>query len=538
MLQYSASYHLRLSLPPGRPPSSHAAKLAAFRPPARPLAQPCQPHHSYTPTCIHRRPRRRAPYSRMASPFAGLARFCLSRSRRSFSVGLRARGAGEGGEGCVEELSQHVLRERRGGGRKRTHTKPCASMRCNRRICEARGRTRGRVSLCPATSTFYSDHDVHARREAEEERDGAREGERGTTHLLDALCALDRLAHAVLLLARQEAAGLARRGRLGRLDARLERARAGGRDERRGGALGALGGGGEEGRVELGRVARGGLEQVLGVLSVAEGDALVVERAEVGEAVHEPVLVVVCGGDGRAADDEVLELAALGEGVAQGGEAVLVEGRVEEDEGAEVGEGGRDRGREGADGVVGEDELREAAEEGKVCELVDVVVGEVERVELVARDCEVLDGGDLVAAEVELALLERAQVGRSAGEEVCIEAVCGDVRRVRGREERGGGGGRGGTRATRGVGGCEGGAVGGRGSLPDHALVLCSAGRSRVEREREPTSSPPRRRPSLSRSLSPAQLSPRPACSCHGCRRLSSSCAPVHPSPTRSPHPR
>ena len=49
----------------------------------------------------------------MASPFAGLARFCLSRSRRSFSVGLRARGAGEGGEGCVEELSQHVLREKK-----------------------------------------------------------------------------------------------------------------------------------------------------------------------------------------------------------------------------------------------------------------------------------------------------------------------------------------------------------------------------------------------------------------------------------------
>lgn len=67
--------------------------------------------------------------------------------------------------------------------------------------------------------------------------------------------------------------------------------------------------------------------------------------------------------------------------------------------------------------------MLEAAQEGEVGELGDAVVGEVERVELVARDGEVLDGGDLVTPEVEFAFLERAEVGRGACEEVCVEAA-------------------------------------------------------------------------------------------------------------------
>lgn len=77
-------------------------------------------------------------------------------------------------------------------------------------------------------------------------------------------------------------------------------------------------------RVPCGRIE----EQGAGVLAVAEGDAVVVEGAEVGEAEDEPVLVVVCRGDGGAAEDEVGELAALGEGVAECGEGLFGEGRV------------------------------------------------------------------------------------------------------------------------------------------------------------------------------------------------------------------
>ena len=47
--------------------------------------------------------------------------------------------------------------------------------------------------------------------------------------------------------------------------------------------------------------------------------------------------------------------------------------------------------------------------------------GEVDRVELVLRRGEVLDDGDLVAAQVELAVLERAQEGRRARYQICGE---------------------------------------------------------------------------------------------------------------------
>lgn len=108
--------------------------------------------------------------------------------------------------------------------------------------------------------------------------------------------------------------------------------------------------------------------------------AFKVEDAEVGAAEDDPVLVVFCLGDGGALEGERVEFPALCEGVAEEGEGLLLKVRVCEDEGAEVGERGGDRGRDGPDGVVGEEEVGETAEEGEVGEGGDVVVCEVERV--------------------------------------------------------------------------------------------------------------------------------------------------------------
>lgn len=105
----------------------------------------------------------------------------------------------------------------------------------------------------------------------------------------------------------------------------------------------------------------------------------------------DPLAIVLGLGDGGALEAEGLEALAAGEDVSDLGEAVLWDGGVCEDEGAEVGERGRDGGRDGPDGVRGEVDVLETAEEGEVGEGRDRVVREVEGVELVARDSQVLN---------------------------------------------------------------------------------------------------------------------------------------------------
>lgn len=132
---------------------------------------------------------------------------------------------------------------------------------------------------------------------------------------------------------------------------------------------------------------------------------------------------------GAPFEGQVFEFPAAAEGDGGVGEGVLGDGGVGQDQGAQVGERGGQVDRDGADGVVGEQELREAFEDGEVGEGVDLVVGEVDRVELVPRDCEVLYGGDLVPAEVDLAVAEGREVRRRPREQVGVEAVETRVRR-------------------------------------------------------------------------------------------------------------
>jgi hypothetical protein len=132
---------------------------------------------------------------------------------------------------------------------------------------------------------------------------------------------------------------------------------------------------------------------------------------------------------GAPFEGQVFEFPAAAEGDGGVGEGVLGDGGVGQDQGAQVGERGGQVDRDGADGVVGEQELREAFEDGEVGEGVDLVVGEVDRVELVPRDGEVLYGGDLVPAEVDLAVAEGREVRRRPREQVGVEAVETRVRR-------------------------------------------------------------------------------------------------------------
>lgn len=83
---------------------------------------------------------------------------------------------------------------------------------------------------------------------------------------------------------------------------------------------------------------------------------------------------------------------------------------VREDEGGEAREGEGDARLDARDEIVREEEVCEAVQVREVAERQDVIVGEVERVHLVACHAQVLDGGELEAAEVDLAVLERIQV--------------------------------------------------------------------------------------------------------------------------------
>lgn len=106
----------------------------------------------------------------------------------------------------------------------------------------------------------------------------------------------------------------------------------------------------------------------------------------------EPLAVVLRLRDGCALERELLEALAAAEDVAQCAEALLGQGRVGEDERAQVRERGRHRRRDRPERVRRQVQVRQPPQEGEVGQRGDRVVRQVERVERVARDSEVLDG--------------------------------------------------------------------------------------------------------------------------------------------------
>lgn len=125
-------------------------------------------------------------------------------------------------------------------------------------------------------------------------------------------------------------------------------------------------------------------------------DAIKVQGAKLLALEDDPIAVMRLLCHGTPFQAQGLQSPTPAQDVADERERVFGQGAVCEDQGAEVGQRRGDGRGDGADGIGRKEDVLQATEEGKVGEGGDAVVGEVERVERIARDSQVLNGGDFV----------------------------------------------------------------------------------------------------------------------------------------------